>query len=90
MEILAQLGVAIAELFEAEGRSLRRNLIRLAIAIGFGMVLLLLSISGLGFILYGIFLLLEGTMSPGYAAMTTGLSAFIFSAVGVFCIRRMF
>jgi hypothetical protein len=90
MEYLAQLGVAVAELFEAEGRSLRRNLVRLAIAIGFGCALLLLAVAGLGFILFGIFLLLAESMSHGDAAMLTGLAAFIFSSVGAFVIQQMF
>ena len=90
MEIIAKLGVAVAELFEAEGRSLRRNLMRLVIGIGFGIVLLLLALAGLGFLLYGIYLLLAESMSHADAAMLTGLSAFVFSAAGVFSIRRMF
>jgi hypothetical protein len=90
MEYLAQLSVAVAEMFEAEGRSLRRNLVRLAIAIGFGCALLLLAVAGLGFILFGIFLLLAESMSRGDAAMITGLAAFVFSAAGVFMIRQTF
>jgi hypothetical protein len=90
MEFLAQLGVATAELFEAEGRSLRRNLIRLAAAVGFGIVLLLLALAGLGFLLYGVFLLLAQSMPPGDAAILTGVSALAFAAIGVALIRRMF
>lgn len=90
MEYLARLSVAVAELFEAEGRSLMRNLVRLAMAIGFGCALLLLALAGLGFILFGIFLLLAEVMPRGDAALVTGLAAFIFSGAGVFCIRQMF
>jgi len=90
MEFLAQLGVAAVELFEAEGRALRRSLVRLAVALGFGLVLLLLALTGLGFLLYGVFLMLSQLTSPADAAVIMGLAALIFSALGVWIIRKMF
>ena len=90
MESIAQLGVAVAELFEAEGRSLRRNLIKLAVAIGFGLVLLILALLGVGFLIWGIYLALAQLMPPSDAAMVLGLVALLFSATGVWVIKRSF
>ena len=90
MEFLARLGVAAAELFEAEGRSLRRNLIRLAAAIGFGLVLVLLTLAGRAFLIYGVFLLLAQALSPADAAVIMGFAALLFAGIGVFVIRQMF
>jgi hypothetical protein len=90
MEYLAQLGVAVAEFFEAEGRSLRRNLIKLAAAAGFGLVLLLLALAGVGFVIAGIFMLLAQMMSPGDAAVVMGVTALACAGIGILCIRSMF
>jgi hypothetical protein len=90
MEWLAQLGVATAELFEAEGRTLRRNLIRLAMAIGFGVVLLLLALTGLGFLVYGVYLRLAEIMPAPDAAVSMGAAALLAAAGGVLVIRGMF
>ena len=89
MEILAQLGVAVAELFEAEGRSLRRNLVRLTIAAAVGVVLLLLALGGAGFLMWGYFLFLENYMSPAAAAITVGLSALMVASIGAGLIRQL-
>lgn len=90
MESLGQLGVAAAELFEAEGRSLRRNLMRVGVAIGFGLVLLLLAAVGIGFLVWGIYLMLAQIMPPSDAAVVLGLTALVFSAAGVWSIKRSF
>jgi hypothetical protein len=90
MEWLAQFGVATAELFEAEGRSLRRNLIRVMIAIGFALLLLVLGLAGLGFLLFGVYLRLAEIMPPPDAAVVLGAAALIFAAAGAAVIRWMF
>ena len=90
MEWLAQFGIATAELFEAEGRSLRRNLIRVAIALGFSLVLLVLALGGLGFLMFGVYLRMAEIMPPPDAAVVLGACALVFAAAGVAVIRRMF
>jgi uncharacterized membrane protein YqjE len=89
VETLARLGVATIELFEAEGRSLRRNLVRLAIAAGCGLMLLALALVGLGFLAVGTFWLLEQSMPPYYAAMLMGTVTLLLAAAGVAAIREM-
>ncbi len=90
MEWLAQFGIATAELFEAEGRSLARNLIRLTVALGFALLLLLLALAGLGFLVFGVYLRLSQMMPPADAAVVMGATALIAAASGVLVIRRMF
>jgi hypothetical protein len=89
MEFLARLGIATAELFEAEGRSLRRNLVRLAAAAAIGIVVLLLALAGLAFVLFGVYLALAQRMSPPDAAMTMGATALLLAVLGVILVKRL-
>ena len=62
METLARFFVTLTELFEAEGRVLKRQLVYLIVAAGFGLIILGLVITGLGFLL-----LWENMWLPGRA-----------------------
>ncbi|HRK31420.1 MAG TPA: hypothetical protein PLD59_10100, partial [Tepidisphaeraceae bacterium] len=73
MEALAHLLVATVDLFEAEGRTLRRQLMRLALAISLIVVAALLVLFGLGFVLYGLFQFLAQQMSEHWAAVLFGV-----------------
>jgi hypothetical protein len=75
MEALANLVVATADLMEAEGRSLRRHLIRLGTAAALIFIAALLGLFGIGFLLYGLFWLLAEQMSGPAAAACFGLVA---------------
>lgn len=75
MESLANLVVAAADLMEAEGRSLRRQLTRLGTAATLLIVAALLGMFGIGFLLYGLFWLLAEQMSNPAAAACFGLVA---------------
>jgi len=73
VEALAHLLVATVDLFEAEGRTLRRQLMRLALAISLIVVAALLVLFGLGFVLYGLFSFLGPQMSEHWAAVLFGV-----------------
>lgn len=75
MEALANLFIATADLVEAEGRSLRRQMVRLATAAAMILVAALLALFGFGFLLYGLFWLLAEQMSGPAAAACFGLVA---------------
>lgn len=75
MEALANMLVATADLMEAEGRSLRRHLVRLGAAATVILVAGLLGLFGIGFLLYGLFWLLAEQMSGPAAASCFGLVA---------------
>jgi hypothetical protein len=88
METLAQIGVATIELVEAEGRALRRQVVRLAAAAGVGFLLLFIALGGLAFLFFGIYFLLAGVMPPGVAALLVGFGALALAAAGAAAIRR--
>lgn len=75
MEALANLMVATAELVEAEGRSLRRHLLRLSISAALVMVAALVALFGIGFLLYGLFWLMAEQMSGPATAAIFGMVA---------------
>lgn len=75
MEALANLVIAAADLVEAEGRTLRRQMVRLATAATMILVAALLALLGLGFLLYGLFWLLAEQMSSPAAAACFGIAA---------------
>jgi hypothetical protein len=87
MEVLARLGVAILELLEAEGRALQRSFLRLIAVIAIGVVLLVLSLAGLGFLLYGLDLFYAQWFSPAESALLVGVTAWLFVVVGLLAIR---
>lgn len=73
MEALAKMLVATVDLFEAEGRTLRRHLIRLTTAVTLILVAALLALFGVGFLLYGLFWLLAEQMSSPAASACFGV-----------------
>jgi len=75
MESLAKLFVATFDLVEAEGRSLKRSVIRLCLALGIGLIGLVVAIFGLVFLLMGIYRLLAAQIGPGWAGVVFGLGA---------------
>ena len=87
MEAIANMMVATADLVEAEGRALHRQLIRLGTAAALSLGGLLVAMTGLGFLLCGLFLLLSQQMSGPSAAIVFGLSA-ICLAGGLLWIAR--
>jgi hypothetical protein len=83
--------VAAFELIEAEGRMLREQLVRIAVAMALGIVMVLLAVAGLGFLLYSLFqFLASGPLSPTGAAAVFGVIALLLAAIGGVAIRLLF
>jgi hypothetical protein len=89
METLVRLGVATAELFEAEARVLRRSLVRLAAAAGIGLLLIVIALAGLGFFLSGLFMLAELKLPPSAAAILVGVGAMLVAGLGLLGVKRL-
>jgi hypothetical protein len=75
MESLGKLFVATFDLVEAEGRSLKRSIVRLALAMGIGAGALVVAILGIIFLLLGIYRLIAEQVGPGWAGVIFGLGA---------------
>lgn len=75
MEALADMVVATADLAEAEGRALGRHLMRLEIAALLIIAAAILGIAGMGFLIYGVFMLLAAEVSTPAAATACGVIA---------------
>jgi hypothetical protein len=89
LETVIQLGIAAIELIEAEGRLLKRQLIRLGMAVGLGLVMLVLSLAGLGFLLMGFFMMLARVMPSGQAALVVAGCTWLVAFIGLRAIQRM-
>lgn len=89
MEAVIQLGIAAFELLEAEGRLLKRQLIRLGMAVGLGVVMLILLLAGLGFLLMGFFMMLSREMPAGPAALVVAGCTWLVAFIGLRSIQRM-
>jgi len=87
VESLARLLVAVNELFEADGVVLKRQLVRLIVAAGFGLIILVLVAAGLGLLLFGLFRVLAEPLTPTGAMSVVGVVA-ILLAWGTFLYAR--
>lgn len=76
---LIGLGLALVNLVEAEGRSARRNVSRLAARAAALFALALIFLLGVMFSLWGLFLVLEPQVGPPGAALITGLATMTLS-----------
>ena len=89
MEALANLLVATVDLFEAEGRTLRRQLMRLALAVSLIAIASLLVLFGFGFLLYGLFQFLAEQLSAPLAAVLFGFVALGLAGAFTWTARRI-
>lgn len=78
---LIALGLALTNLVEAEGRSVRRNASRVAARIATLLILGLIFLLGVAFALGGLFLVLEPQMGAAGAAFVTGLATMALSGI---------
>ncbi len=76
---LIALGLALTNLVEAEGRSVRRNASRVASRFATLIVLGMIFLLGTGFALAGLFLVLEPQTGAAGAAFITGLATMALS-----------
>ena len=90
MEAFVRLVVATFELLEAEGRVLKEQLVRIAIAMALGIIIVVLSIAGLAFLLYSLFrLLATSPLTPTGASAVFGLISLVLAAAGAITIRQL-
>ena len=89
MESFARMIVASFELVEAEGRVLKQQLLRMAIAIALGIIVTILTITGLAFLIWGLFETLAVRTSTATAAVTFGLIILVTAMVGGYIVRRL-
>jgi len=91
VESIVRLTVAAFELVEAEGRVLKEQLVRIAIAMALGIIIALLSMAGLGFLLYSLFLWLVSStpLSTAGAAAVFGFIALLLAGAGGFAISKL-
>jgi hypothetical protein len=90
MEALARVLVSGAELVEAEGRMLKRQVLRLAIALGLGLAALVLGLAGVGFLLAALFLALAQPLGYAGAAAVFGAVALVLAAAAGFFVWRVY
>jgi hypothetical protein len=91
MEALAKLMVAGLELVEAEGRLLKQQILRLCIGIALGIIVTLALITGLAFLICGLFLFLAENRGLGYAGAATvfGVASIVAGLVGAFIVKMI-
>ena len=90
MESMARMMVAGLEVVEAEGRVLKQQVMRLAIAIALGIIVTLMLIAGLAFLIAGLFLFLADTrLGNAGAATLFGVIAVVTSLAGAYIIKSI-
>jgi protein-S-isoprenylcysteine O-methyltransferase Ste14 len=73
MSALADLTIALVELAEAEGRALRRGVVRAGASVGLIALAFAFALGGLALCLWSAYLYLATLLSPPQAALVTGL-----------------
>lgn len=86
---LADFVIAIAELAEAEGRSLRRAAARLGQGMGMLAVATFLAVAGACLVLWGIYQYIETTFTPASSALLTGLFALLLAGGLAWIVHRI-
>ncbi len=69
--------IAIADLAEAEGRSLRHWTVKVGLALGLLVLMVLLATTGVAFLIVAIYLLFASFIGNVAAALVTSASAFL-------------
>lgn len=90
MEVLARMVISTAELLEAEGRVLRRQVLRVAWAIAVVLLTAGFAVIGAAFLLYGLFGLLARWITPAGSSAVFGVIALALAAGGVLIVRKTF
>jgi hypothetical protein len=90
VESLVRLVVSGFELLEAEGRMLREQLVRIAIAMAIGVIIVLLAMVGLAFLLFSLFRwLATSPLTPTGASAVFGIISLVLAGAGAFTIRQL-
>lgn len=80
MNSLAELLIALCELIEAEGRALRRSLIRTGAGLGLLVISAVFGLTGLGLCLWSAYLYLDTQLAAPLAALATGALTLLLAA----------
>ena len=81
---VAEIIIRVVELFEAEGRSLRKHAVRAAIVlVGVG-VLGMVALGGVGMLFASLYLRVRAETGDITAALVTGLSCLLVAVIGVY------
>lgn len=89
MEAIANLVIATADLVEAEGRALRRGIVRLGVAAATALIALLIAGFGVVFVLLGVYRYLATLMPPPAAAVVFGAMALVVAGGLTWWARRI-
>jgi hypothetical protein len=89
MEALANMFIATVDLIEAEGRTLHRQVVHLGLSAAMSLIGLLAALLGIGFVFYGIYLLLAQVMPLPAAAITFGAVVLALSGVSLWTARNI-
>ena len=89
MHILSDCAIALADLAEAEGALLRRNIVRLLTACFLFCCGAMLVLIGLIALAWGLYVYLDAQISQSSAAFVTGLLALLVAGILVLAAKRM-
>lgn len=89
MRIVTDYILALADLVEAEGRSLRASVIQLAVVLVVLAALGLMILAGCGLLIASVYLLIAGPLPHWAAAMITGGSLVVLGSVAVLIVRKV-
>ena len=89
MDTLARLVVAVTDLLEAEGRAFRKHAARFLIAGGIISVVVVLALTGLACLFFGLFWLLARVMPADGAIILLGVVALVLGWIGCLWIKRI-
>lgn len=89
MESIARFMVATTELLEAEGKIVKRQAVRISMAAGLGIVALLMTLTGFGFIAYGAVAYLARLVGGPGAALIVGALAISAAAAALLYGRKL-
>lgn len=83
MKRIADIGIALAELAEAEGRLLRYNIVRLKFSLTLTLLSLALILIGLAMLLVGLYQSLLPPLGPATSSFITGLAGLIIGIIAL-------
>lgn len=90
MESIARFVVASTDLLEAEGRVLKRAVGRLLLAVAIGVGALVMTLTGVGFVLFGLFAYLARVAGWPGAALIFGLVALGAAVGAAVAVKKLF
>lgn len=89
MRILTEYLLALVDLVEAEGRSLRASVIHLAVVLIVLAAVGLMILAGCGLLIASVYLLIAGPLPHWAAAMITGGALVVLGSLAVLIVRKV-